>query len=115
MATSAIGERLQQVGATLTGVIDRREERGIVRRERDQRDRRIYRIWLTDEGNALREVLVPMVLGLYDRTFHHVSSADRQHLSGLIDHMIANLCHPCSSSLGDTQPTNVSPSCNELG
>jgi MarR family transcriptional regulator, organic hydroperoxide resistance regulator len=87
-------------------VIDRMEERGIVRRERDQHDRRIYRIWLTEEGKALREVLVPMVLELYDRTFHHVSPADRQHLSGLVDHMIANLCHPCASGLGETQPSN---------
>lgn len=32
LATSTIGETLQQVGGTLTGVLDRREERGLVRR-----------------------------------------------------------------------------------
>jgi MarR family transcriptional regulator, organic hydroperoxide resistance regulator len=100
LATSAIGERLHQVGATLTGVIDRMEERGLVRRERDQSDRRIYRIWLTDEGKALQDVLVPMVLALYDRTFNTISNADRQQLSNLVDKMIANLGQPsCHSSI----------------
>jgi DNA-binding MarR family transcriptional regulator len=50
LPTSSIGDKLQQVGGTLTGVLDRMEERGLVRRERDTRDRRIWRIWLTDSG-----------------------------------------------------------------
>ncbi|WP_333229581.1 hypothetical protein [Microcoleus sp. BR0-C5] len=48
--TSSIGDKLQQVGGTLTGVIDRIKERGLVRRERDTRIWRIWRIWLTDSG-----------------------------------------------------------------
>jgi DNA-binding MarR family transcriptional regulator len=50
LPTSSIGEKLKQVGGTLTGVIDRMEERGLVRRERNMRDRRVWRIWLTDAG-----------------------------------------------------------------
>ena len=33
LATCSIGEKLQQVGGTLTGVLDRMEERGLIRRE----------------------------------------------------------------------------------
>ncbi|WP_333210587.1 MarR family transcriptional regulator [Microcoleus sp. S36b_A4] len=50
MPTSSIGDKLQEVGGTLTGAIDRMEERGLFRRKRDTRDRRIWRIWLTDSG-----------------------------------------------------------------
>lgn len=33
LPTSSVGEKLQQVGGTLTGVLDRMEERGLIRRE----------------------------------------------------------------------------------
>lgn len=44
LATSSIGEKLQQVGGTLTGVLDRMEARELIRRERDIQDRRVWRI-----------------------------------------------------------------------
>ncbi|WP_333205438.1 MULTISPECIES: hypothetical protein [unclassified Microcoleus] len=47
LPTSSIGDKLQQVGGRLTGAIDRMEETGLVRRDRDTR---IWRIWLTDSG-----------------------------------------------------------------
>jgi MarR family transcriptional regulator, organic hydroperoxide resistance regulator len=50
LPTSSIGERLKQVGGTLTGVLDRMEERNLLYRERDANDRRIWRVWLTDTG-----------------------------------------------------------------
>ncbi|MEG3865012.1 MULTISPECIES: MarR family transcriptional regulator [unclassified Microcoleus] len=37
MPTSSIGDKLQEVGQTLTGAIDRMEETGLVRRERSTR------------------------------------------------------------------------------
>lgn len=91
LATSDLGERLCQVGGTLTGVIDRMEERGLVRRERDQRDRRIWRIWLTEEGQKLQDVLPPIAIELREKALQGLSDEDRQRLSESIDQMIANL------------------------
>lgn len=53
LSTSGIADKLKQLGATLTGVVDRMEKRELVYRQRDKRDRRIVRIWLTDEGKRL--------------------------------------------------------------
>ena len=91
LATSDIGERLCQVGGTLTGVIDRMEERGLVRRERDQRDRRIWRIWLTDDGRKLENVLPPLAVAVREKVFRGLSLEEQQVLSQWIDVMIANL------------------------
>jgi MarR family transcriptional regulator, organic hydroperoxide resistance regulator len=91
LATSDIGDRLCQVGGTLTGVIDRMEERGLVRRERDQRDRRVWRIWLTDDGRKLEAILPPLAIEINEKTLHGLSEAERQNLSQWIDVMIANL------------------------
>jgi DNA-binding MarR family transcriptional regulator len=92
LPTSSIGEKLQQVGGTLTGVLDRMEDRGLVRRERDTRDRRIWRIWLTDSGRELQDVLPPLVAAkIRDRAVEGFSEADRELFSQLIDRAIFNL------------------------
>lgn len=91
LATSAIGEKLQQVGGTLTGVLDRMEERGLVRRERDTRDRRIWRIWLTDVGSQLEAVLPPIAIKIREQAMEGMAIPERELFSKLIDQAIANL------------------------
>lgn len=91
LATCSIGERLQQVGGTITGVLDRMEERGLIRRERDTRDRRIWRIWLTEAGKQLETVLPPVVVELREEAMKGMSYADRELFSQLLNQAIANL------------------------
>lgn len=91
LATSVLGDRLRQVGGTLTGVIDRMEERGLVRRERDTQDRRVWRIWLTQAGRDLETVLPPHVQSLRNRMLQGFSEAEQKQLSEWIDRMLTNL------------------------
>lgn len=91
LPTSTIGDRLKQVGGTLTGVLDRMEERSLVRRERDSHDRRIWRIWLTDAGKELETVLPPISAELHDQAMQGISLADRELFSQLLNQAIANL------------------------
>ncbi|MBD2153423.1 MarR family transcriptional regulator [Leptolyngbya sp. FACHB-16] len=91
LATSAVGEQLRQVGGTLTGVIDRMEERGLVRRERDVQDRRIWRIWLTEEGKQLEDVLPARASGIREQALQGFSESEQQLLSDWVDRIIANL------------------------
>ena len=91
LPTSSIGEKLQQVGGTLTGVLDRMEERNLVRRERDLQDRRIWRIWLTDAGRELQDVLPPLAAEIREQAMQGISPRDRERFSELIDRALANL------------------------
>ncbi len=91
LPTCSIGEKLQQVGGTITGVLDRMEERGLVRRERDVEDRRIWRIWLTAEGKKLEAVLPPLAMELREQLLEGISLQDRDKLSQLVDQMIINM------------------------
>jgi MarR family transcriptional regulator, organic hydroperoxide resistance regulator len=91
LATSAIGEKLQQVGGTLTGVLDRMEERGLIRRDRDRQDRRMVRIWLTNTGKELETILPPIALELNELVMGGFSVEEQQQLSQLLDRAIANL------------------------
>lgn len=90
-ATSQIGEKLRQVGGTMTGVIDRMEERNLVRRERDAHDRRIWRIWLTETGQQLEEVLPAIALEIREVAFQGMTEAEQRLVSDVVDRAIANL------------------------
>lgn len=91
LPTNSIGEKLQQVGGTLTGVLDRMEERGLIRRERDGRDRRIWRIWLTDAGKELETVLPPVAVEIREQAMRGISKAKREQFSQLLNQAIANM------------------------
>ena len=91
LTTSTLGDRLQQVGGTLTGVLDRMAERTLIRRERDPYDRRVWRIWLTDEGQKLQQILPPIAADLREAALKNISFADREHLSQLLDRMLVNV------------------------
>ncbi|MCP6757656.1 MAG: MarR family transcriptional regulator [Fischerella sp. CENA71] len=91
LPTSTIGERLKQVGGTLTGVLDRMEERGLVRRERDCRDRRIWRIWLTDAGKELESILPDLAVEVREQALQGISHAEREQFARMLNQAIANL------------------------
>jgi DNA-binding MarR family transcriptional regulator len=50
---SAMARRLMVAPTVLTGIVDRLERRGFVRRENDPLDRRKLRLCLSDEGHAV--------------------------------------------------------------
>jgi DNA-binding MarR family transcriptional regulator len=91
LPTSSIGDKLKQVGGTLTGVLDRMEERGLVRRERDVHDRRIWRIWLTDAGRELETVLPPIAAELIHEAMKGIPVDERDIFSQILNQAIANL------------------------
>jgi MarR family transcriptional regulator, organic hydroperoxide resistance regulator len=91
LPTSIVGERVQQVGGTLTGVLDRMEAKGLVYRHRDDRDRRIWRIWLTPAGLELEAHLPSIAQTVTEQALLGMNSQQRQQLSQLIDRAIANL------------------------
>lgn len=66
----SLAEAMDVSQASVTGIVDRMEQRGLVERQRDEDDRRIVRVALTDEGRRL--------IGL-------LADQRREHLAQLID------------------------------
>jgi DNA-binding MarR family transcriptional regulator len=52
-----LADASHQLTATMTGIVDRLTDRGLVARERDPNDRRALRVRLTPEGQAMMERL----------------------------------------------------------
>jgi DNA-binding MarR family transcriptional regulator len=53
-----LAEALHCDSSNVTGIVDRLEERGLVRRESAAGDRRVKLVVLTDEGERLRREIV---------------------------------------------------------
>ena len=54
---SELAEAARQISATMTGIVDRLVERGVIDRHRNPNDRRSIRISLTEEGAELLETI----------------------------------------------------------
>ncbi|MDZ8258448.1 MarR family transcriptional regulator [Nostoc sp. ChiQUE01b] len=91
LSASDIADKLKQLGATLTGVVDRMEERNLVYRERDLDDRRIVRIWLTDEGKRLMKILPAESVETINKATFGISEVEQEALMKLLDQVIHNL------------------------
>ena len=65
ITVKGLGDKLFLDSGTITPLVKRLEARGLVRRERDKQDERQVRIYLTEEGRALREkaLAVPLAVG----------------------------------------------------
>ena len=68
MQMSKLGEHMLVAPANVTGLIDRMENKGYVRRRKDKNDRRLYLIEQTEEG---------------ERIFRHISGRFRQYAGSL--------------------------------
>lgn len=77
LTVKALGERLFLDSGTVTPLLKRLEARGFVRRQRDDKDERLVRIFLTDAGRALREQALSVPLDVGHALGGQPSEADR--------------------------------------
>ena len=74
----------------MTRLLDRIEEKGIIRRVRSSKDRRSVGLELTDKGQELYPNIVPLVLGVNDRLLQGFSKSETQMLEQFLRRMLAN-------------------------
>ena len=75
-STGELAEELHIRPATLTGLADRVEQKGFIRRWSDTSDRRVVRVGLTDEGSALLDEAVSNTRAHLDTILSHMSPSD---------------------------------------
>lgn len=78
--------------ANITRMIDVLEGKGIVYRERDTKDRRTYRIYLTDEGRALKEKLIPIFRSESELAFSCLTEEERESLLNMLNRLYSHVC-----------------------
>ncbi len=80
-----LAEASHQVTATMTGIVDRLAERGLVERVRDPKDRRALHVLLTTHGQALMEEIDALQRTRLERIFAEFSPAERQQVLRLME------------------------------
>ncbi len=86
-----LSRRILVAEPTTVRTIDRMERDGLVKRVRNNRDRRQIGIHLTEEGHRLREVLIPLARDVNASALEGLSSSDRTRINELLRHMIDSL------------------------
>jgi DNA-binding MarR family transcriptional regulator len=81
---SHLARYLTQEAQSTTELADRLERRGLVRRTRDTRDRRLVLLELTPEGRAVYERIQPALNGGGEQLFQGLSARDRARLATLL-------------------------------
>ena len=81
---SHLARYLTQEAQSTTELADRLERRGLVRRTRDPRDRRLVLLELTPEGRAVYDRIQPGIVEGGEQLFCGLNPHDRARLAGLL-------------------------------
>lgn len=91
MTQSELAERLSVQGATVTNMLQRLEETGLVLRRRDADDNRLVRVYITDPGRAKEQELTEQFHAMQETIFKNISNDERVELRRLLQQVLANL------------------------
>ena len=83
-----IGAKMMVTVSNLTGIVDRLEEKKLVTRERDEHDRRVVRVVLTDKGVKLYKSTIPLFERSISAIFTPLSKPQQKELSALLRKLI---------------------------
>ena len=75
----------------LTRLVDQLENRGLLRRERREQDRRQVWLKLTPLGMSSLEELMPLVVGVANRSTEPLSGDELQHLTSMLTKLVNHL------------------------
>ncbi|WP_333918734.1 MarR family winged helix-turn-helix transcriptional regulator [Vibrio crassostreae] len=75
--------------STTTRTLDKLEKLELVERRVDPHSRRSFRIYLTEKGKALEEVLIPIPVKLNEELMASLDAKEQQQMIGLLKIMVA--------------------------
>lgn len=91
---SEIAQQLGVQGATVTDMLQRMEESGLVMRRRDPDDNRLVRVYLTDEGREKERAIAEQFLKLESHIFEGFDENERLQLRHLLARVLMNITSP---------------------
>ena len=91
---SELADLMEVEPPTLTKMLNRLEKSGLLERQRDQTDARIFRVYLTEAGWALQEPIQHMWRELEARTMAHLTLEERIVLRRLLMQIRRNMTEP---------------------
>lgn len=85
-----LAERTYKDSPTTARIIDKLENKGLLRRTGDPEDRRVFLIFLTESGKKLREEIIPITIQLNSDASKGLSEKDLNNLLNLLNKVYSN-------------------------
>ena len=79
-----IGAKMMVTVSNLTGIVDRLEQKKLVLRKRDETDRRVVHVTLTDKGTRLYKTTIPLFERSISEIFSSLDLQRQKELSALL-------------------------------
>jgi MarR family transcriptional regulator, 2-MHQ and catechol-resistance regulon repressor len=79
-----IGAKMMVTVSNLTGIVDRLEEKKLVLRKRDETDRRVVHVTLTEKGTKLYKSTIPLFEKSISEIFSSLDLTKQKELSALL-------------------------------
>ncbi len=87
LSLSSLSERIRAQNSTVTGIIDRMEREGLVRRERSTTDRRVVHIRLSDKGQKLAKQIQVEPMEIFREALASLNQADLRDLLRIMNQL----------------------------
>jgi DNA-binding MarR family transcriptional regulator len=91
MSVGELARFLMVSRQNLTVVVARLEKQGYLTRVRDAADGRSRRLWLTPDGEALWQGIVPLIFDYYEQALDEFGIGDRARFLVQLEKLIANM------------------------
>ena len=98
MTQGEVSLKVLKSGSNMTTVIDNLERDGLVRRERDVKDRRVIHVYLTEAGTSKLEAVLPRHVTALVEEFSVLSASEQETLG--------ELCKKLGKGKGSKQVTS---------
>jgi len=79
-----LADRLALDSSTMTGILDRMEQKGLIVKQPDPRDRRALQIMLTERGQSLKEPLTAVIEEANRKAMQSLTDAEKASLRELL-------------------------------
>jgi DNA-binding MarR family transcriptional regulator len=91
LKSTELAEQAWSSPGTVTSVVNTLVKGGFVERKPDEADRRVVRLYITDQGRALMSYYVPQAAARWRKAFDFVDEADEAVVRGFLIQMIDHL------------------------
>ena len=102
LSQSEVADLLEIEKPSAGRLIDRLETNGLIERRPDPKDRRVNRVYLTDQAERLHEAIWPIAESTWEDALSDLSAAEQAQFSDLIDRVKGRL-----QAMAESTPTRV--------
>lgn len=88
---SEIADKTFKDRTNVTRILDILAKRGLITRTRDEKDRRVYRLYLTEKGISLFDELVPLVQRANNTFSNGITESDMEVFYKVLDRICGNV------------------------